>query len=94
MSQSNAQVVMATGTSRPGKVETWATKAALLPSTPGSLDDDFIASEALGSPVDIDVRLVASTSFGQEGLAFSLSFPHGSIETIEGRRWLRRLSQV
>ncbi|KAJ4385734.1 hypothetical protein N0V93_010164 [Gnomoniopsis smithogilvyi] len=67
---------------KPEKGKTWAPKAALLPSTPGSLDGDFIAS-GLGSLVDIEVRLVAATTFGQEGLGFSLSFPRCSIETSE-----------
>lgn len=63
--------------------KTWVTKAALLPLEPGSLDGDFIASQALGSPVDVEVHLVAATTFGMEGLRFSLSFPRATIEASE-----------
>lgn len=95
ISQPKKQAALATGKSskhqilemdpKPKKMQTWATKAALLPSTPGNenLDGDFIASQKLGCPVDVEVRLVLATSFGQEGLGFSLSFPRGSLETIE-----------
>lgn len=69
--------------SKPRKIQTWATMAALLPSSTDSLDGDFLASQDLGSPIDVEVRLVVATTFGLEGLSLTLSFPRGQAETVE-----------